>query len=76
MSNKQLHDTIAELKYKVDVYERVLHKLQMCAVVTLDSKELQKTLDCVYKWSKAQRTADEKTNSSALKILKRGINGN
>lgn len=47
--------SIKELQEKVEVYENMLHEIQMCSAVTMDGPALKHIIDIINGWSYAHR---------------------
>lgn len=45
-------------KEKIQKYEELLHKIQMCAEVTMDNEKLKRLISNICDWSYAHRAGD------------------
>lgn len=45
-------------KDKIEKYEELLHKIQMCAEVTMDNEKLKRLISNICDWSYAHRAGD------------------
>lgn len=45
-------------KEKIQKYEELLHKIQMCAEVTMDNEKLKRLISNICGWSYAHRAGD------------------
>ena len=45
-------------KEKIQKYEELLHKIQMCAEVTMDNEKLKRLISNICRWSYAHRAGD------------------
>lgn len=45
-------------KDKIQKYEELLHKIQMCAEVTMDNEKLKRLISNICDWSYAHRAGD------------------
>lgn len=63
------------LKQKVETYERLLHKLQLCYEVTMDWDEVQRLMNKICNWSYAHRVGNGMlTERQQKKLIKDAFN--
>jgi len=57
-ANKHHESEISQLRNKVNVYEDLLHKIQMNAVIAMNPEEVEKIIKGICDWSYAQRSGN------------------
>lgn len=54
-------------KDKIEKYEELLHKIQMCAEVTMDNEKLKRLISNICDWSYAHRAGDGVLSQKQIK---------
>lgn len=60
------------LEEKVDVYEKVLHKLQLYGAVTLDYDAMRRLMSSIFEWSHSHR-AGERTTEEQQELVNKAF---